>query len=133
MTLIPKYRATAVFLGLIFSLFNLGLPIVVASCPMMKYENAKSCIMCDDGAASGVSIKRTVDTSCCATKFTPGRNTNEFLQTVQNGIDGVKSIVPVVLTGTVQLVISDSRVLVSTDTSPPVVRDIPILVSSLLI
>ncbi len=132
---IIKYRITGLMLATVFALFNIGLPIVVASCPMMKYADSNQCMMCDDGSQSGTAkFTNSIDKSCCETTYASDRNKTEFLQ-VGKLVDLSKLLLDVQfissnITFGLQSAVSFSQF---RDSSPPLSRDIPIFISSLLI
>jgi hypothetical protein len=132
-TLANKYRYIALSLSIIFAVFNIGLPIVVASCPMMKYADSNKCIMCSDGSTSSSSrLTNWFDKSCCETKYAAERNTTEFLQetkvpSILNAVIDLQT--PLFLMANLFASANPQYV----DTSPPSSRDIPIFISSLLI
>lgn len=132
MTRILKYRSIVVSLVLVFSLFNIGLPIVIASCPMLKYGAPMACCRVEE-APNSVRLTTHNDTSCCNTVIVAERNTNEFVQTKL--LVQVPTLQAEVLpdgfgaTGNPSFA-SDISL---TSSSPPTVVDIPILTSSLLI
>jgi hypothetical protein len=129
-----KHRAIAVTLAAVFGVFNIGIPVVLASCPMAKLGNAPTCFMCNEGEGNaGVQLKTHQDRSCCATVIAAEKNATEFLQSSHNVVAGVEltALLPaeISLTTTVhnaQFVIGHPR-----SPSPP--DDLPILYSSLLI
>lgn len=130
-----SYRSIGLMLTVVFALFNVGLPVVVASCPMPKAEGSALCAMCyDDLPAGSVSVTTERNASCCATKFAADRNTTEFLQ-AQSLVEKAK---PAVVQNAVHpLLLPEAafRPLPSRcacDASPHA-RDIPIFNSSLLI
>jgi hypothetical protein len=134
MTLTFKYRITSLTLSVVFALFNIGVPVVVASCPMMKYADSKQCMMCDTGPLSNtVKFTRAANKSCCETKYAADRNKTEFLQTAQHLLDSTKLLVVFVTNSLTQSAIRNPQFTITVDTSPPRTADIPILVSSLLI
>ncbi len=135
MTSNRTYRIVGLSLAAVFALFNVGVPIVVASCPMVKEQNSRFCIMCnDDRQGDGLRISTYFDRSCCETRFAAERNTTEFLQTQQK-VERVKLVVEIPLLSSVILFEKSSLVgnLGIDDLSPPLTRDIPIFISSLLI
>ena len=91
MIYIEKYRFLALSLTSIFLLFNVGLPIVLASCPMMTSGNAIStCTTCCSAARStGPSLISHSDRSCCKTVIAADRNRNEFLQSNEHPVQPV--------------------------------------------
>lgn len=131
----PTYRAAALLLVGVCGIFNVGLPIVVASCPMAKMQNSPVCIMCtDDAQSGGPRLSTHVDRSCCETKFAAERNTTEFLQT-QHKLERAKFVVEIPLLSCVAppTNLSYAGSLRAYDTSPPYARDLLIIISSLLI
>jgi hypothetical protein len=129
-----KHKVLAFTLAMLFGVFNVGIPIVVASCPMAAMMQGGRCPMCryqDDLATPNVGTEQ--NTPCCATTIVAERNTNEFVQAPSRLLDfALQAIVP----GESATPISNHS-LVSfvspVSSSPPVVVDIPILTSSLLI
>ena len=129
-----KYRVVAFVLAVVFGVFNIGIPVIIASCPMAAMMQGSKCTMCDDQddpATSKVTTEK--NTSCCATIVVAERNTTEFLQvkvTVQ------QSILQTELVAASSAVISNPSSVFTTShisPSPPTVVDIPIFTSSLLI
>lgn len=129
------YRMVASTLATIFFVFNIGLPLVVASCPMPKAEGSSLCEMCyDDFSRGSLNLTTKRDASCCMTKIAADRNTTEFLQSHQT-LEQAKTLLGA---GTVVRVSESSSSLHmpgfgAFSSPPPCPRDIPILVSSLLI
>jgi hypothetical protein len=129
-----KYRAVAFFLAMTFCLFNVGLPIVVSSCPMVKTANSKTCRMCAEVPQSHMTtVTKTSDRSCCMTIIAAGRNTTEFLQVKSSANDLTSSsaivVRPIVLQS-VNVSFNDISLLYSPPLSS---EDISLLTSSLLI
>ena len=74
------YNKVALFLAAVFLLFNIGLPIVVASCPMAQNPHRPACEQCSVKTERGSHIlARLASRSCCATVFASERNTTAFL------------------------------------------------------
>jgi hypothetical protein len=122
-------------LAAVFALFNVGVPVVVASCPMVKEQSSPFCTMCnDDRQADGLRISTYFDRSCCETRFAAERNTTEFLQSQQK-VERVKLVIEIPLLSSMIQSPKPSFVgnLGADDSSPPLTRDIPIFISSLLI
>lgn len=128
-----KYRITGLTLAAVFALFNIGLPVVVASCPMMKFENSRACIMCNEDSSSGVQVTRAIDTSCCVTVFAADRNKTEFLQVNKHLLEFAKLLLAVVSDVVPATVIRNPQSVITLSASPSRSTDIPILISSLLI
>ena len=71
-----KYRSFALVLTALFLAFNIGLPIVVASCPM-----AGHCTMCTHQSKTPAGNSTSVlNSSCCKTIIAGERNTTEFVK-----------------------------------------------------
>ena len=133
---LPTYRALALALAMVFLIFNIGLPIIVASCPMVSMPGQSVCTMCSDQSSSATEkITIAKDKSCCATVIAAKRNTNEFVQSNHIVQDVSKVTFSVIASMNLQLL--DNALLlvhgVNCSTSPPLARDIPVLTSSLLI
>lgn len=127
------YRLLALSLAAAFLLFNIGLPIIVASCPMAMSSAQPICSMCNEGSNAGPKISRVIDRSCCATVIAAERNTTEFLQVVASSIfqhhDALVFVSPDEL-----CIVTDIQFLASeVNTSPPPCQDVLLLTSSLLI
>lgn len=75
------HRQLALAFAAVFLMFNIGLPIVVASCTMTQNSGRAACSQCVPLArSSGSSVERQINRSCCATVIAAGRNTTEFLR-----------------------------------------------------
>jgi len=75
----PRY--CALILAVTLCLFSGGLPIVIASCPMMN--STKACCLAQDMAGKP-AIHPPVDRSCCKTTLAAERSTTEFLRGQEN-------------------------------------------------
>jgi hypothetical protein len=74
------YRIGLLALASLMVIFSAGLPIVIASCPMMK-ANADRGACCAHIAPRGLAqVHAVVNGSCCKTTLAADRNTNEYLQ-----------------------------------------------------
>lgn len=132
------YRTSALILAIVFCLFNVGLPIVISACPMMKAgsSNASCCITTEKLSEQTVAISR--NTSCCRTILAADRNTTEFLQsnTPICQILKVESL-PFIVTSDVSAGVRLQILPVNlrSGTNIPLVPDddIPVFISSLLI
>ena len=132
---LQTYRVVTYTLAGLFFLFNVGVPIVVASCPMlMAGSGSGMCGSCfefsDDGSQSLIPSR---DTSCCSTTIASEANRVEFLRVpvATVGIDifqlvGILPPLDIFFHG------SYSR-LASARNTGPLACDIPVLFSSLLI
>lgn len=130
------YRPVAVALGCLFCIFSVGVPVVLASCPMMSGSSAAlSC--CPDAAdRSHPSIAPYKNTSCCETKIAASRNTQEFVQRNADLSElAASALAPLVsLPGDPMPHLIPASPAAFFDTSPPTSPvAFPILFSSLLI
>ena len=126
---LKTYRIVTFILLAVFLLFNVGLPIVLASCPMIQDKHVASscCAQKKDGLQT---IKPNKDYSCCKTVIAAERNTNEFVQCKNCVANFDYSITPLFQS----IDYSNSQIyLISTYISSPPSEDIPIFTSSLLI
>ena len=128
-----KYRLLTAVLIAVFVVFNIGLPIVLASCPMLKAGALKSCCAENRSNTPVQNIGRTMSSDCCKTVIAGERNTNEFVQS-QVQVQYVPSL-DFVLPSTFSLhnttTISMGSALFSMPPSTP--EDIPVATSSLRI
>ena len=133
---LSTYRTFSVTLAAIFFIFNIGLPLIVASCPMAKNPGQAMCSMCPNPTnSSSPRLTSLKNTSCCVTVIAANRNTNEFVRT-SNPVSDVSKIELVVMyQNNVEPVNNSSTAFLVNDysSSPPLTRDIPVLISSFLI
>ena len=79
MTKSPKYRVVATVVAAVFLVFNVGLPIVIASCPMTQAKTA-ACGMCSNELNTGTQkITSVKNSSCCTTVIAADKNSTEFV------------------------------------------------------
>jgi hypothetical protein len=133
---ISTYRVVAVALVVVFGVFNIGIPLVIATCSMPEMMRGSSCPMCDDkDVLSGLRFTTAQNAVCCTRAIIAERNTIEFEQSRINLLDVSKMLLGV--SNTAALSISSLSPPVSVvyqiTSSPPAVIDIPIFISSLLI
>jgi len=114
----------------LFLLFNVGLPVLVDSCPMPKPIGSMMCPLCqgDGGEARGEVVKGK---PCCEPSIAAERNTNEFL-----GIHKIACDPPADAGITVPSALIDHCAVSQAPASTPsqfAPDDIPVIYSSLLI
>ena len=129
-----KYRFLSLVLVGVFMLFNIGIPIVIASCPMMKASVRGAC--CPTQPVKGLPILKTQrDYSCCKTVIAADRNKTEFLQTHNDGITHLLNYSTAVILYASNVIESTtfSKLILNDTHSLPFIEDIPIFTSSLLI
>ncbi len=130
-----KYRSVALLLAGIFSVFNIGLPVVFHYCKMMETVSRNSCGLCDieKMGTGNIQISKT-ESSCCKTILGVDRNKTEFLESQKNDITKFQySITPILHTSPSIDFKYRSNIYFTTTYSPPLFEDIPIFTSSLLI
>ena len=129
-----KYRSVAIILAGIFSIFSIGIPVVIASCPMMTASVRGAC--CPAQPVKGVpAIQTQRDYSCCKTIIVAQRNTNEYVQTQGYAYNIEKHIfiTPLIQYSAQNNFRVTSQIPLDNIHSPPLIEDIPIFTSSLLI
>lgn len=134
MKTLAKYRMSGLLLAMVFCLFNVGLPIVIASCPMVMNEQAPVCPACvDQPGAVAEKLTKATNTSCCTTVIAVEKKTTEFVQSKQNRSELAKSYETSALLKESVNLYHHSFDLQILSPSPPLWIDIPVLTSSLLI
>ena len=134
MTNSRTYRAIVLALAMIFGVFNVGIPVIVASCSMPEMMGSGYCSMCDKETQTEASLS-TTNGPCCLTSVTVEGNTSQFVasKTLNPEANKLQCMLP----GVSPTPISGSSFLVSNialvQSSPPHIIDIPISISSLLI
>lgn len=128
-----KYRLIAISLATVFTLFNVGIPVIIASCPMAAMMKGNACAMCDTQDRTGaLTMTKARNTSCCTTVIVAERNTTEFLQVKEKAREAGMVALPAVLSQAAAAMLPLSST-TPVSASPPAFVDIPILISSLLI
>ena len=74
------YRIGLLALALLMVIFNVGLPIMLASCPMMGTNPGRASCCAGASPIGSLSLRSAVNSFCCKTTLAAERNTNEFLQ-----------------------------------------------------
>jgi hypothetical protein len=133
-TLTHKYVAAT--LAFVFAVFNIGIPVVIASCPMPKIGNSPMCFACnDDEAGSALRLKTYQNTSCCATVIAAGKNDQAFLASKdlakKAGAVDLCTVLPVRLVNSFSQAFIGILASSTAEPSPP--DDLPILLSTLII
>jgi hypothetical protein len=140
MNTLKRHKYLSILLGVIFSVFTIGIPIVITTCPMMNsgHQTASCCLSLQRHEFGGTRFEGSK--SCCRQTVTFNRNTNEFLQTLSPGQHFVRfscyTSVPVymldvpVVNATNQSIVSSTHFLYKRSQRT---GDLPILLSSLLI
>jgi len=92
MAWILKYRVGAILLISAFVIFNVGLPLAAAACPMgCKQSKGFSCCAVKNDFSKGKTSLSRLSPSCC-TKSTSTVNKTEFIQTKLGGEDYSKYV-----------------------------------------
>ncbi|MBI5476668.1 MAG: hypothetical protein HY964_08025 [Ignavibacteriales bacterium] len=130
-----KYRSVALLLAGIFSVFNIGLPVVLHYCKMMETVSRNSCGMCDIEKmdTDNIQVSKTAS-SCCKTILGVDRNKTEFLESQQIDVAKFQHSITTILHTSPGIDFKyRSNIYFTTTYSPPLFEDIPIFTSSLLI
>ena len=128
------YRIAGLALAAVFGMFNIGIPIIVASCPLAATMQGNRCSLCSDVHEPGtVSLSSERNTSCCVTVFAAERNTNEFVQVthVAASPNTLMHVLPATHVPTAGL--SSLAAFLRASTAPLFLPDIPLLTSNLRI
>jgi hypothetical protein len=131
-----KCRVIAFTLIGVFAVFNIGLPVVLHYCEMMKSTTTSTCGMCGTERTKDNQIQyNPVKSACCKTVFTPERNKNEFLQSQNDAVTQLLnySTTSILYASDILESLSFSKLILNDTHSPPLSEDIPIFTSSLLI
>ena len=128
------HRTFALMLAVLFTVFNVGIPVVLASCPMMRAGNSHGCCCPSASREHSPSLTMSRDYSCCRTVIAAGRNTTEFL--------GARALPPCTASfcfaehPAQQPIALDHSASVLVNVryhSPPLILDLPVITSALLI
>jgi hypothetical protein len=131
---ILKYRIIALGLVVVFGVFNIGVPVIIASCSMPEMMQGSSCPMCEARENPTTATFTTEQSkACCTTKIVAERNTNEFVQVKEKTLEPAKHFVLALAFFAAFSSRSSVSVIPQVSASPPVAVDIPIFTSSLLI
>jgi len=129
-----KYRPVATLLAGVFVVFTIGIPVVLASCPMMKASMSGACCSIKPAGVSPI-LKSQRDYSCCRTIIAADRNRTEFLQAQNDEAAQLLnySTCAILFDLSIFEPTAFSKFILNDTHSPPLVEDIPIFTSSLLI
>lgn len=121
---------------LLFFVFTVGVPIVVASCPMTKAPGRTSCSACLPSSGSdGPSVSSQRNTACCVTVIASDRNLTDYIASENSNLVSISSAL--FAAGATPVPPVDHSVsvhsLAGNGSFPRAVGDIPLLCSSLLI
>ena len=118
-----------------FVLFNVGIPVVVAACPMMPKSGTMACDACaTPGGNGGDSVRSMVDRSCCTTVFAALPSGATFLKAPAAAVaDDVIVIALLPHAGMNGPAVSDLVRTIRHEQGARAPSDLPILFSSLLI
>ena len=135
MNRIARHKARVWILAGIFTLFNIGVPVVIAACPMMQEKLSSHSCCAENQEPVDVSLSSMTALSCCMTTIAAEPNRTEFLQTKEQNNLVFKSLFVVSSIPVHEVFIPQLSVTRSASISPsvPHSKDIPIFTSSLLI
>jgi hypothetical protein len=119
-------------LASLFLVFNVGLPILIDSCPMPKPVGSMMCPLChgDGEEGSGEVVKGK---PCCSPIIAAEGNTSEFLRIQKSVCDPLAGPSIVFQTGPIPVSFSLSSQVSASTPSQFAPDDIPVIHSSLLI
>ena len=123
-------QISRMLLASLFLVFNVGLPILIDSCPMPKPVGSMMCPLChmDGGEGKGEVVKGK---PCCSPSIAAGGNTNEFLRTQKIACDPGACLI--CQSGFFPRLFSSGSQISASTTSQFAPDDIPVIYSSLLI
>lgn len=130
-----EYRKSIfpVVLAAIFTVFNVGIPIVLASCPMMS-RNSRACCCPAPTEAGKTALSSSRDYSCCRTVIAATGNTTEFIAAKIQQVLPVQPALPLsLLQQSILAEIYATPQPFIRYHSPPITLDLPVITSSLLI
>jgi len=131
-----KYRTITCVLAAIFLLFNVGIPVIVATCPMMSDDSPVTCGSCFGFTQDGsVGLRPYNDTSCCNTVFASAANKVEFLRETTSPIAADAVVLFIGMISTMEFSSHPSSFwrIETAENSSAVNDDLPVFLSSLLI
>jgi hypothetical protein len=117
----------------IFSLFNVGIPVATAACPMTR-EEASTMSCCSEQPDTNVGLTSPNSFACCMPTLAAEPDKSEYLQTKEQSNQLFKSLV-ILFETPAQMVVEQPLLASNTvlSPSPQQFQDIPIFTSSLLI
>ena len=131
---VSKYRLVAVALAALFSLFNVGLPVVIGACPMMgRGISARPACCVERHTGSTPALGLALGRDCCRTVLAAERNHGEFLGEKQNLAVYTNSFCVYVCSLPLRIFTSPLIVPGVLPAPSPPSEDIPIFTASLLI
>jgi hypothetical protein len=125
-----KYRSAALLLTGIFLLSSVGIPVIIASCPMMKSAKRGACCPIRNTEHKTL-LKKYQDYSCCKTVIAAERNTTEFVQNPSELFKDGNGLITLALILPSKLCETNFHTIIFCGThSPPFSEDISVLTSS---
>jgi len=117
----------------LFALFNIGIPVVIATCSMPAMMNG-TCPMCEGrDVPTTPTLVNDMSKACCTSTVVASPSKVEFMQARTDHVAPVIECGLLPVLDGVPSTIDHGRMTTVLSASPPVAVDIPILVSSLLI
>jgi hypothetical protein len=125
-------QISRMLLASLFLVFNVGLPILINSCPMPKPVGSMMCPLChgDGGEGSGMVVKGK---PCCKPSIAAEGNANEFLRIQKSVCDPLASLCVIFQSRIVPFSSSSVSQISASTPSHFAPDDIPVIHSSLLI
>jgi hypothetical protein len=131
---IAKYRGVAAALIAVFGIFNVGIPVVLATCSMGAMMDGQVCPGCHDPfGAEGMAFSTAETVPCCTSRIIAEKTSSEFLQAKLATITFTTDVVvvpPVALFASLGWLRSLAFVTLAPS---PGSEDVPVFNSSLLI
>jgi hypothetical protein len=133
MTGTALHRIFAVTLAGLFFLFNVGIPVVIATCSMPAMMNGP-CPMCEGrDVPSTPTLLNDMSKPCCTSTIVAAPGKVEFMQARAHEFFSTLVVMPLAQSYAGLVDIHARSTVGFASASPPASVDIPILVSSLLI
>ncbi len=134
-----KYRPITAGLLLLFTVFSVGIPVIVSSCPMMN-SAGKHASCCAVRHIDVGKVQFENPDHCCQQPVMINRNTNEFIQGTTQYQAEIKSVTPLTISPATlantphsQFVVLALKELQHCRRTVSLFDDIPIIDASLLI
>lgn len=127
----PGQHIARILFASLFLIFNVGLPVLVNSCPMPKPVGSMMCPLCHEESESRGEVVK--GKPCCSPSFAAERNTNEYLTVQKQVCDPLQSPCIVPLSGLTLQPVSFASQTYAPIPSEFAPDDIPVIHSSLLI
>lgn len=134
MTLLLRYQTLILGVVGLFFLSTVGVPIVVAACPMMANGSFSAACCADREQPGTLKLRPVTDYSCCKTVLVAEWNTTQYVQVERDLPSPEKNVVVGSGTFLANFVLAGIPLVPHVAANPPPrILDIPIFCFSLLI